>query len=538
MLKRLFDSPYLLITLAGLYPALFLTSNNWFMYRHDQLITLILLSPIFTLVIGTVIYLILSFVIKVTTVIIPEGFRPYLPRFRPLFFVLYGCFALFSLFQSAHREMLGSAQLANIIAVLVTLIAWAGVRKTGFSFINFPLIVVTLVSCLQWGISYVNSADNSGGNSWYTRNKAQNDRIVFKAKPNVYLIVLESYQNRSTLKEIYGFDNGSMEQKLLGQGFKLYEKEYANYSATLVSLAALFTMQHHYTTIEVGKDDAVGAREIIGGKSYNPVLSVFRNNGYRNQFISYSDYTHVAGNLIDYTFPKRVSLSVFKIYRARFVDNILMQVFITYKGRAGKRKSVDKISGGKRKTFNEMKSRIRIAGKSKSPYFTIIKTGLPGHFGKPWNKIKKTNWYPKNIKKVNKEIKELIKEINKFDRDPLIILVGDHGAWRYRKAWSGRKDVNKAFGKNNVLGETVAKDLFATFLAIRYPSGQVPEGEIYSHVNLFRHIFSALCECSLPLETKVEDASYFEYKNKVYTTVIDGKPLDHWEIFKPSAGSN
>ena len=534
MLKRFFNSPYLLITIVGLYPALFFASNNWFMYQKDQLITLISFSPIFTFIIGIVTYSILYGIMKGAAYFWSYGRSlSWLLEFKTAIFIIYSCAVLFFLFQSVHREIITNTYIVLFVVSLITFIIWMGVRKVGFAFINFPLVVVALISCFQWSISYLTSIDKMYNSLWYTQDKAQNDEINFTAKPNVYLIILEAYHNNSTLKEVYNFDNNEMDKKITKKGFMLYEDVFSNYPTTLTSLVTLFTMQHHYYKISAGKDDAFGAREIIGGRSYNPTLSVFKNNGYNIQFISHSDYAYIAGTTIDYAYPKRIIFKVFEIYQSDLLDDIFSRLFHSYRGKAGKKKNKDRIHVSKEQAYAEMKTRIRIAVNSDKPYLTVIKLSNPGHFGKSWNKIITTSWYPEKIKEANDEIDKLIDHILKTDPDPFIILIADHGAHRYRNVWKGKKSIHETLKSRNISEVTVARDLFATFLAIKYPFANKPKFEIYSHANLFRYIFSVLCQCDLPFETRVADESYLRYNNKateLFITTRNGNPLNRWKI--------
>jgi hypothetical protein len=461
--------------------------------------------------------------------------RSYLIGFKTAFFIIYSCIVLFFLFLSVHREIIASTYLSLFLGALVTVIVWMGVRKIGYIFITFPLAVVVLATCFQWGISYFTAVDKLYNDRWFALDKAQNDKIKFTSKPNVYLIILESYQNNQTLKEIYNFDNNEMEEKIEKKGFKIYENTFSNYRNTLTSLVSLFAMQHHYYKISKGKEDSLGARDIIGGISYNPVYSIFKNNGYKIQFISHSDYAFFTGPALDYAFPKRILFKVFEIYQNDILNEIFGRLFHTYRGKEGKNKDKDRIHVSKKRAFAEMKNRIRIASNDQRPYFSVIKLNSPGHFGKPWNKIDDTNWYPEKIKMANDDINELIDQIINQDPDPFIILLGDHGAHRYRNSWKGQKGIHEVLKSRNISEVTVAKDLFATFLAIKYPYAFDLKFEIFSHVNLFRYIFSVLCQCDLPLDTRVADESYFKYKkNEILITTRNGNPLKNWEILEKS----
>ena len=224
-----------------------------------------------------------------------------------------------------------------------------------------------------------------------------------------------------------------------------------------------------------------------------------------------------------------------EIYQSDFVDDIFGRLFHTYKGKVGITKDMDMIHVSKKTAITEMKKRIPIAVDSQKPYLTVIKLRRPGHFKKPWNKINNKRWYPKRIKEANTVINELVDQILEKDPDAFIILVADHGAKRYRKVWMGKKSIHKTLKSRNISEATVARDLFATFLAIKYPIAHDAKFEIYSHANLFRYIFSVLCQCDLPFETRVADESYFKYKNKkIFITARNGNPLNRWEKLKIS----
>ena len=298
--------------------------------------------------------------------------------------------------------------------------------------------------------------------------------------PNVYLIVLEAYQDTNSLKAIYDFDNSDTERELEKIGFTIYRNTFSNYNNTGTSMAALFTMQHHFCKIATGKDDAIGFREIIGGKSYNALLDVFKNNKYFVQYISHSDYCYLIGDGVDFAYPERSIFKVFEIYQIDSLDRILSSIFKDYRGAGGKNKDKDRISVSKEKAHEVLYDRISIAATDQVPYFTFFKHHLPGHFGKNWNKISsgRLNRHIRRVKECAQSMLELVTLILKLDPDSLIVLIGDHGAWRYRNIWRGKDDFHTTMKKRNVPEDILSHDLFGTFLAIKYPDDvEVPYGK-------------------------------------------------------------
>lgn len=500
------------------------------MYRYDQLLILIVLSTTLTFLVGSVFFSVLNWVLQTTISKKEAHFKNIIVnQFKSAFFVIYGCIVLFFLFQSAIRELSINTNLLNIFFLILTVIVWKGVQKTGFILFNIPIIVVALVACFQWGISYSYSASRSKDNSWYIDSKSETENLKFKNLPNVYYIILESYLSSNTLKLIYNFDNSSFEEHLNDSKFDIFENCYSNYRNTLTSLSSTFAMQHHYYSISKGKQDAIGARELIGGLIYNPVLDVFKNNGYQIQYLFNSDYAFIAGNKINYATPKRTRLKVFEIFQNNMLDDFFKLFSKSYQQRNKKGKDI--LALDTEVFYDEINSRVIVAANSKSPYFTVVKLGLPGHFGKKWNEIDKNKLtqYPKKIIKTNTITKIMVDHIIEIDPNAYIVLIGDHGTFRYRGAWYGDKDKNENMRKNNILPALVAKDVFHTFLAIRCPNNDIKKSEIHSHVNLFRHVFSHLTMDSSFIKTKSKDVSYFD---KETITVRDGKPLDNWIVEK------
>lgn len=530
-IRKLMDNPFVLVFVAGIYPAVFLMSNNWFVYSKQDFSILLTVTVVTVLSIAAVGYALVTiirfFICSFVTTLRRDEIKL---AVRNTFFTLYTCFILFFLLQSINASLIPNpfilwAIICAFSLCLVILAIKKGIRMFT-SFVSFLLVF----SICQFGYSYFSNINRFHDHVWYTKNKDHNKKIIFRHRPNVYLVVLEAYHNTSTLKEIYHYDNQDMEDKLAKFGFQIHDAFYANYNTTLTSIAALFTMEHHFYKIAGGNSDSFNARHIIGGKSYNPVVSIFRNNGYKIQYISHSDYCYLASNVIDYAFPKRTIFKVFELYQINLLDNFFSHFFLTYRSKHKKR---DRIGVNLRLAHNTMVDRIRFASQSDKPYFTFIKLGLPDHFGESWERIDPLNsWYPDKIKEANNLILRLADEILKNDLNPLIIIVGDHGAYRYRRAWTGKFSIHRNLAQKKISEKSVANDLYSVFFAIRYPEHDISIFKIKSTVNLMRYVFSFLSDSELPLETKAADESYFKYNKKIYISVREGKPLNRWEFFK------
>ena len=71
--------------------------------------------------------------------------------------------------------------------------------------------------------------------------------VVFKKKPNVYFIQPDGYTSLSEIeKGHYNMDASEIRGLLADNGFKLYNNFRTNYSSTLSTNSAIFSMKHHY----------------------------------------------------------------------------------------------------------------------------------------------------------------------------------------------------------------------------------------------------------------------------------------------------
>jgi len=107
--------------------------------------------------------------------------------------------------------------------------------------------------------------------------------------------------------------------------------------------------------------------------------------------------------------------------------------------------------------------------------------------------------YQEAVKRSRQELKEIVDYIIAKDPQSVIILLGDHGAWRLRKIWTGANNLSELetiLLENGESLQSLADDIFGVLMAIRMPDGAVDISYGYpmSTVNLFRHIFAALSD--------------------------------------------
>jgi len=103
-------------------------------------------------------------------------------------------------------------------------------------------------------------------------------------------------------------------------------------------------------------------------------------------------------------------------------------------------------------------------------------------------------------------MQDLINVIITNDKNPMIVIVADHGGY------VGLNYVKEVLQKE--LSPVEINSVFSSLLSIKWPSNEVPEDlEFKSSVNLFRTIFSYLSEDSSLLVNGEKDKSYLPYND-------------------------
>jgi hypothetical protein len=103
-------------------------------------------------------------------------------------------------------------------------------------------------------------------------------------RPDIYHLVFDRYAASSTLRDIYGFDNGPFLAALEERGFRIAEDSHANYLKTTMSMASTLEMDY----LDVGRleaeaaapDDLSPVLRLLGGPMEVPVALKARGYEY------------------------------------------------------------------------------------------------------------------------------------------------------------------------------------------------------------------------------------------------------------------
>jgi len=486
-------SPAWTLPLAILAPVIFMWSKNWFMYNfHEISISFLTLFLACSLVYVTG---------KFIKIKIKERFR-FLWRF--MLCMLFLSVLLIFLELSLRKVFAPEYFWFGVISVyfVTVLFLYFIVTKHGFGLINVFLLFWLILSTgtgLYGAVSTVFEGDALD----------ESERIELKKRPNIYLFILESYHDLKTMNEVYGIDVESLQSWLSSRDFLVHENVYSNAHATLLSMTNIFGMRLNVAQGMGNNDIEPKGRKLIGGGTGNQAYRILKENGYYTVYLT-SDtenpfyYFHPQGKYLDETdidFGPAPGLR--PLYDGLFP--FINRAYDSYRGL--KKDKNGRINSLQPKFRNKLIDNIRIVMEetgNKRPLFIGFKSGAlhtPTDSTYTWKQ--RDEWvsgqkYQEGVKRGNQELIEIVDSIVEKDPSAVIVLLGDHGAWRLQGIWKeavygDAASLDALLRQHGESFDTFASDIYGTFLAIRMPEkGDISNGLPMSHVNLFRHIFAAL----------------------------------------------
>lgn len=535
MINKILGSPWLLALLAGLLPPVYYLARNYFIFSLSQILFVAMAVPLVVTGFLSGLYLLLSRV-KGRIQENQAGLESSRKRDRALNFLFsLACLAVFQfLMQQTYGLIFEDPYVLGLVLLLVSLLASLITALAGYTWLNTTLAVLLIMSAGQWAIlgARVNWAkpDDPGR----LGQKAVYDRVVFQRKPNVYFILPDGYTSQEALERIFKMDNSGFYNRLRSSGYRIYHPAFASYHATMYTLTSLFAMRHHYFKSAAALLDMAGGRELIGGKTYNPVVEIFRNNGYFLQYLSEASGLFTRIGAVDYVFPETHAVDGLGIFKSPLLNRVAHRL---------KRMSTKPIT--KQSYLEKIQERFIAAARDERPYFSFVHLPDPNHSSinasSQYLAKFRSGKYARKIGIANKTLLALVETIQKHDPGGLVIIAGDHGAWGYRGAWRDKdnpRPFQEVLREKGIPQSLMSLDLFGILLAIKFPpdyDGRY-DSRIKSTVNLFRYVFSYLCGNDQLLGDKAEDSSYFndkQYMTTVLKAVEDGRPLERWVVREP-----
>jgi hypothetical protein len=300
--------------------------------------------------------------------------------------------------------------------------------------------------------------------------------------PNIYVIQPDGYANIEVLSEPpYSFNNAAFNNWLEADGFVNYKGFRSNYYSTLTSNASMFAMKHHYySNTFKGNLKTFHANQVISGKQNN-VLHILKNNNYSSYLLT--DNSHFLIDRVPLQFDYcNVPESKILKYDSGYIPGIDI--------------------------VNDFEGVLKEMDTSSNNFFFIEST-IPSHIAYRKSSTLSIDGervaYIERLQDTNIWLKNLIDNINRYDKNPMIIIVADHGGF------VGLNYVLEVLTKK--LNEEEIVSAFNSMLSIKWPNNiDASALEFKSNVNLFRNIFSVLAEDTTLLKSKEANNSYIPLK--------------------------
>jgi hypothetical protein len=497
------------VVFATLYPTIFVLSQNWYALHPTQTAWLILVS----IVAGLAIYAVAELALKASDWIAVRWRGEPLPgQVRPIVFGLLCTAILYALLSRTLKFVFVERYL-----LVPFYIALAGILIFAFSrgaqrHVSAFLALLAAIAGVSWAASAMDSSQ-----SWIEKVRQDFESAQFKHKPNVYLFIYDAYSNEDAYRKVFDFDNTEHYANLRQRQFKVLHT-FSNYRSTLQTAISVFLGKHHYYSTETGLSDTQKGRPLLAGVVHNPVLSTFKSNGYRLQYIHGLDYFVNEQGILDYMFPEKPITSSLRVFGLPLLK---MRRDIT-------------VAAQKEALY----ARIHPpASRDGAPWFTFAHVNLPSHSpsAADWRTL---GGFParfrEKTKLANAHMLETIDRIRAADPGAVIIIFGDHGGHRYNRLASG-PDPATAFASAGVTPEIVALD--ESGIMIAFGSAGLCDAYVYegmTPVNMFRSLFACLSDDKALLDDRAPDVTlYRNAQQQLFLMAKDGKALPTWEPFEP-----
>lgn len=325
--------------------------------------------------------------------------------------------------------------------------------------------------------------------------------VSFKKTPNIYVIQPDGFTNFSELREApYDYTDTTFEDFLVERGFVNYTDFRSNYYSTLTSNASLFAMKHHYySNTYPGNLKTIGAQEVVVGS--NSMLEALKKNNYKTHFITDNSFFLTNRKLRGYDFSS-VPQSEVLLHDTGGIPGIrTVRVLIDVLDEA-----------------------------SPSHNFYFIEKTWPGHIkyseSESEGPEREREKYLQRLKSAENWLTQLVKNIQRLDKNPLIVIVADHGGF------VGLNSVTET--RRRKLNSEELVSVFSSQLSIHWPEEEIPNDlEFTSNVNVFRNIIAYLSEDKTLLNHMEPDESYlplYEGSKAKYYRCIDDKGDIQYEL--------
>lgn len=522
-----FEDASLSISLAFLVPYLFFWSKNIHLFTIDQL----LFSALLVFVFAVVLLLCGKIILYVMDKLVFKQKNTHVHTIINCIYTAF-CFCILAYFFKIYYP--SHVNFYLIFFSIVTVGTFCVCFFKASKILNVFLVVMLCFSASNLAISAVSS---SLQDKEINTEKSLPDTVTLTSKPNIYLFILESFQDTEMIESTYEINISDFKHFLDTNNFVEYDNVYSNSSYTLMSLCDLFTLKNYDFLARGYHDIDMEGRNIIGGDDKNIVFKILKENGYYIENIwmkQHAYYLRQVGKNLDKVDLPAAAAFFNLMYPLLVIDESLQQCVDDWQKYLTKRffPPAGEFKGAfERVLFQALNERPK-----DRPYFLTVKAGavhsLSNYTWTPENDWKEEGVYQYFVRKSVDQLMPIIAYIIAQDPDAMIILLGDHGPRRFRRfvpsPYQGDAAFDEKCAKFHVTREDIAKDMFNVLLAVRMPGGakDISQGYLLSPRNLFLHIFNELSD-GIAIE-QWRQASVAQNADGL-VMIKEGKVLQQWQ---------
>ncbi|MDC0190839.1 sulfatase-like hydrolase/transferase [Rhodospirillales bacterium] len=307
-------------------------------------------------------------------------------------------------------------------------------------------------------------------------------------KPNVYVIILDAYGRSDQLEKTFGFNNSKFLNFLEDKEFFILKNSYSSYPDSTFSITSLFNMDYHKEFNPGNYDE----------RFKTPVFRIFQKAGYR---------THVLLGYRGGVCPPKTSVclstgsegvGLIGILGQRLLQlTPLFEIILKY---------FPQLYGDTRTMVDDLRVVLASTDLS-SPSFVFAHIGFPHP---PFTRaetcaadirkdvsneenyaIESAGRYVKQLRCVNKQMRQLLDELIRKDPEAVVIIQSDHGSGFVYVQSKGDTKFN--FSGSGDWRINAFNDRYGIINAWRVPADC--QNKLYSTmgtVNTFRYLFTCL----------------------------------------------
>ncbi|MBU2540887.1 MAG: hypothetical protein KJ593_03195 [Candidatus Omnitrophica bacterium] len=409
----------------------------------------------------------------------------------------YVLFNMASLASDFSWHLSGSLKIQFIVLVVfftISLVIYSLNRK----FLNIVVAVLFAVSTLTALISFRRIRNEIKGLIFpvdspkiyaYTKGKEM------KRKPDCFLLTFDAYAANETMLK-YGIDNNAQEDYLIQNGFHIYKGIYSLAPGSKPSMDCVFnirrTSRQSWLSALMGPrySDFYGA----GFSGNGAVQNILKENGYETFgiFSSYYFFREV-GSFYDQSFPTKAVAFYKLLAKSIFEGEFRFDVELS-------KKNYFKYLAKK----NEV-----LASTTSKPRFLYTHNEFPNHSQNSGRCLgNEIELYKERLVKANKEMREDIETIKKYNPNAIIIVNGDHGPFLTKNCFFTSR--NNQYDKSEI-DQLDIQDRYGVLLAIKWPKdANIDHDKIKVLQDIFPSVFAYLYDDASILNSRVERLTFYE----------------------------